>query len=67
MKGREWKDYWEVEFGVSYIPWNKLTRDTDYDLLEEGGMLDQETMPDWLKGTFLSNSCINVLLQIYAI
>lgn len=50
MKGREWKDYWEVEYGVSYIPWNKLTKETDYDLLEEGGMLDQETMPDWLKG-----------------
>lgn len=50
MKGREWKDYWEVDYGVSYIPWNKLTPDTDYDLLEEGGMLDQETMPEWLKG-----------------
>lgn len=50
MKGREWKDYWEVDYGVSYIPWSKLTKDTDYDLLEEGGMLDQETMPEWLKG-----------------
>lgn len=49
MKGREWKDYWEVDYGVSYIPWSKLTHDTDYDLLEEGGMLDQETMPEWLK------------------
>ncbi|XP_065209577.1 SR-related and CTD-associated factor 4 isoform X2 [Planococcus citri] len=49
MKGREWKDYWEVDYGVSYIPWNKLTPDTDYDLLEEGGVLDQETMPEWLK------------------
>ena len=49
MKGREWKDYWEGDYGVSYIPWSKLTKDTDYDLLEEGGMLDQETMPEWLK------------------
>ncbi len=49
MKGREWKDYWEVDLGVSYIPWSKLTKETDYDLLEDGGMLDQETMPDWLK------------------
>jgi hypothetical protein len=50
MKDREWKDYWEVDQGVSYIPWSKLTPDTDFELLEEGGMLDEETFPDWLKG-----------------
>ena len=52
MKDREWKDYWEVDQGVSYIPWSKLTVDSDFELLEEGGMLDEETFPDWLKGTF---------------
>lgn len=49
MKGREWKEYWEADEGVSYIPWSKLTEKTDYDILEEGGMFDYETMPDWLK------------------
>ncbi|CAH1402332.1 unnamed protein product [Nezara viridula] len=49
MKEKEWKDYWEVETGTSYIPWNKLSHDTDFTLLEEGGMLDEETFPDWLK------------------
>lgn len=50
MKGKEWKDFWEVELGVSYIPWNKLSADTDFELLEEGGMFDEETMPLWMKG-----------------
>ncbi|XP_018910855.1 uncharacterized protein [Bemisia tabaci] len=49
MKGKEWKDFWEVELGVSYIPWNKLSADTDFELLEEGGMFDEETMPLWMK------------------
>ncbi|XP_050428676.1 SR-related and CTD-associated factor 4 [Adelges cooleyi] len=49
MKDKEWKDYWEVEDGVSYIPWEKLNKDIDYDELEVGGMLDEESMPEWLK------------------
>lgn len=35
--------------GVSYIPWTKLKPDIDMELLEEGGMIDEETMPSWLK------------------
>ncbi|KAF7989878.1 hypothetical protein HCN44_008552 [Aphidius gifuensis] len=47
VKGKEWKDYWEVELGVSYIPWNKLNNVTerDLELLEEGGMIDEDTIP----------------------
>lgn len=35
--------------GVSYIPWIKLTKQTNFTELEEGGMFDEETMPAWLK------------------
>lgn len=54
VKGKEWKDYWEVELGVSYIPWNKLVNVTDQDLelLEEGGMIDEDTLPPNLKGKY---------------
>jgi len=38
-----------VDFGVSYIPWAKLTRDSDLDALEEGGMIDEETVPERIK------------------
>lgn len=63
MKEREWKDYWEVDTGTSYIPWSKITKDTDLALLEEGGMLDEETFPDWMKGwlALLPSSCENII------
>lgn len=51
MKDKEWKDFWEIDDGVSYIPWEKLNKDIDYDELEVGGMLDEDTMPEWLKST----------------
>jgi len=52
MKDKEWKDYWEIDEGVSYIPWEKLNKDIDYDELEVGGMLDEDTMPEWLKSKY---------------
>lgn len=52
MKGKEFKDYWEVEVGCSYVPFHKLITMSSIDLdnLEEGGMIDEETVPDWLRG-----------------
>ncbi|XP_014233999.1 splicing factor, arginine/serine-rich 15 [Trichogramma pretiosum] len=51
VKGKDWKDYWEVEAGVTYIPWNKLANvsDQELELFEEGGMIDEDSMPPWLK------------------
>lgn len=49
VKSKEWKDYWDIDLGVSYIPWNKLSPSTDLESLEEGGMFDDETMPQWMK------------------
>ncbi|XP_037773931.1 SR-related and CTD-associated factor 4-like, partial [Penaeus monodon] len=54
VKGKEFKDYWEVEVGCSYIPFHKLITMSSLDLdnLEEGGMIDEETVPDWLRGRY---------------
>lgn len=52
MKGREWKDYWEVEHGVSYIPWTKLKSETSIEEFEDGGCVDEDTLPPYLKGKF---------------
>ena len=49
VKAKEWKDYWEVEQGVSYIPWSKLSTQTDWTALEEGGSYDEETLPAWAR------------------
>lgn len=48
VKSKEWKDYWDLDLGVSYIPWSKITENTDFEQLEEGGMFDKDTMPEWL-------------------
>lgn len=53
MKGKEYKDYWEVDLGASYIPYEKLNENTDLDLLEEGGMIDEDTVPDNLLGNLV--------------
>lgn len=49
VKSKEWKDFWDLDLGVTYVPWNKLSPDTDFDSLEEGGMFDEDTMPGWMK------------------
>ncbi|CAH4033918.1 unnamed protein product [Pieris brassicae] len=53
VKGREWKDYWEAELGVAYLPWSALHARwvlgaLSLDALEEGGAVDEETLPPWL-------------------
>ncbi|KAK4871457.1 hypothetical protein RN001_016448 [Aquatica leii] len=53
VKGKDLKDYWEVDLGVSYIPWSKLKPDIDLEMLEEGGMVDEDTMPAWMKAKSL--------------
>ena len=55
VKAKEWKDFWEVTDGVSYIPWSRLHHGgggvgmtpADWATLEEGGSFDEETLPPW--------------------
>jgi len=49
MKDKQWKDYWDVNLGVSYIPLEKLDPQTDLVSLEDGGAFDDETIPDWMR------------------
>lgn len=49
VKAKEWKDFWEVDQGVSYIPWAKFSQLTDLEALEEGGSFDEETLPPWMR------------------
>lgn len=48
VKSKEWKDYWDLDLGVSYIPWSKINENTDFEQLEDGGMFDEDTTPAWL-------------------
>ncbi|XP_063812473.1 SR-related and CTD-associated factor 4 isoform X2 [Pseudophryne corroboree] len=43
----EYKQYWDVDIGVTYIPWNKV-KPEDLVSFCEGGMLDDDTLcPEW--------------------
>lgn len=39
----DYKQYWDVELGVTYIPWSKV-KPEDLESFCEGGMLDNETL-----------------------
>lgn len=59
VKGKEYKDYWEVDLGVSYVPFEKTRDDPEVlDLLEEGGFIDEDSLPKHLKGQYLSFTVI---------
>ncbi|KAM6222137.1 SR-related and CTD-associated factor 4 isoform 4-T4 [Rhynchocyon petersi] len=43
----DYKQYWDVELGVTYIPWDKV-KPEELEGFCEGGMLDSDTLnPDW--------------------
>ncbi|XP_035391565.1 SR-related and CTD-associated factor 4 isoform X3 [Electrophorus electricus] len=43
----DFKQYWDVELGVTYIPWSKLKTE-DLEVFREGSMLDPDTLsPEW--------------------
>nr|XP_015825905.2 SR-related and CTD-associated factor 8 [Nothobranchius furzeri] len=42
---QEYKQFWDADLGVTYIPWEKVKVD-DLDDFAEGGIIDQETVND---------------------
>lgn len=62
MKGKEFKDFWDVDLGVSYIPYENVHENADLELVEEGGMLDEDTIPPHIQGTFLFVNQLLILL-----
>ena len=52
MKDNEFKEYWDKRIGCSYIPhWalNDRNGKIDPNVMSEGGQIDEDTIPDWLK------------------
>lgn len=44
------KDFWEVDIGSSYIPYNKIDESIDFETLEEGGLIDEDSMSMEMRG-----------------
>lgn len=41
---RKLKDFWEADTGSSFIPYSKVDDTIDFDVLEEGGAIDEDSM-----------------------
>ena len=54
---QEYKQFWDVDLGVSYIPWEKVKLD-DLDDFAEGGIIDQETVNDGESQTVNNSSLL---------
>lgn len=51
VKGKEYKEYFDTEQGVAYIPWKKLANGVDFQALSDGGWIDPETLPPGTQNT----------------
>lgn len=38
------KEFWEADTGSSFIPYSKIDESIDFDVLEEGGLIDEDSM-----------------------
>lgn len=65
---QEYKQFWDVDLGVTYIPWEKVKLD-DLDGFAEGGIIDQETVNDGeemkYESCFLCTSSRVVLFNLF--
>ncbi|GBM91574.1 hypothetical protein AVEN_209403-1 [Araneus ventricosus] len=47
VKGKEYKDYWQINAGVSLIPYEKIHSDLEaLEFQEEGGFIHEESLPE---------------------
>lgn len=66
VKDRKYKDFFSVNQGVTYIPWDKLDNDVDLQALSDGGWIDPQTLPPTLQlpqkeGTYTLKYTLNNL------
>lgn len=52
----ELKQYWDVELGVTYVPWSKI-QEVQLEELKEGGVLDVETLDPGKKNKNITFMC----------
>ena len=60
VKESEFKDCWDVEVGVAFIPWERVPDDISD--LAEGGIIDEDSLPDHLRCKTII--CLSFLFQV---
>lgn len=56
-ENKKFSEFWQVEKGVTYIPWEQLTSEMDLTELAAGALIDQDTLPPDLKQGRSAVSC----------
>jgi hypothetical protein len=46
------KEYWDADHGCTYIPYSEIKNIGSVTALAEGGTIDEESMPSFLKRLF---------------
>lgn len=64
VKGKEYKEYFDTEQGVAYIPWKKLGNGVDFQALSDGGWIDPETLPPGTQNTSKEGQFILLLSSV---
>lgn len=49
VKGAAFKNYWDIDLGISFIPWEKIKSQEELDSVVEGGWIDPATCPPGMK------------------
>ena len=49
VKGAAFKNYWDTDLGISFIPWEKIKSQEELDSVVEGGWIDPATCPPGMK------------------
>lgn len=49
VKGPAYQNFWDLDHGVSFIPWDKLQSASDVEVVSEGGWVDPATLPPSFK------------------
>ena len=61
VKNSQFSDYFDVESGVTYIPWNKLSNNLA--TLSDGGSVDETTLPTSNQQGKCEGNCIQISIS----
>lgn len=62
VKGKEYKEYFDAEQGVAFIPWSKLGSGVDLQALGEGSWIDSETLPPGLQNSVVKEGITEMIV-----
>jgi len=60
IKESEFKSRWDVDLGVTYIPWDRLPQSLD--AIAVGAVVDEDSLPEHMKSKLSSTTMCSVIM-----